>query len=375
YDARIEFNKGFVARRSRATVQAAQSLTRDQNDLALTYDEPTGVVRSLSVHAGYLTAARPDVDALTIATEYARENLGLLGLEDSDFADYEVTDRVFSKVTGAIHVYLRQTYRGLPVYNTQLHVNVNRDGRLLSLNNSFLPAIARSPGDVTPALDLAAAVQKAAAHIGIPIAEAPARLTEPDGPAQASMVDPRGISRQPIRGRLMWLPVRPGMARLVWNFTIHTKDKQHIYDMTVDAADGKVWTRFDQVASDSYRVYARPAESPNHVSPLPPADGRTLVTNPANSTASPFGWHDTNGAAGAEFTTTQGNNVQAYTDTDNNNVPDAGSSPSGGASLVFDFPLDLTQAPSAYRPAAVTNLFYLNNVIHDIQYQYGFDEV
>ena len=77
---------------------------------------------------------------------------------------------------------------------------------------------------------------------------------------------------------------------------------------------------------------------------------------------------------GAEFTTTQGNNVQAYTDTDNNNAPDAGSSPSGGAGLNFDFAIALNSAPSAYRPAAVTNLFYVNNLIHDVQYQYGFDE-
>jgi len=374
YDARLDFNKGFAPRKSRSMVQAAQTLARDLPDVALTYDEPTGAMRSLSNHSGYLTEARPGVDALTVATEYAHENLALLGLEESDFADYEVTDRVFSKVTGATHVYLRQTYRGLPVYNTQLHVNVNRDGHLLSVNNSFLPGLAKSPGDISPALDLGGAVQKAAAHLGIAVAAPPGRLAEPEGLAQASVVDHLGISPEPIRGRLMWLPIRPGLARLVWNFTIHTADRQHIYDMTVDAANGKVWTRFDQVASDSYRVYALPAESPNHVSPVPPADGRTLVTNPADATASQFGWHDTNGAAGAEFTTTQGNNVQAYTDTDNNNAPDAGSSPSGGAGLSFDFPLDLNQAPSAYRPAAVTNLFYLNNIIHDVQYHYGFDE-
>ncbi len=38
--------------------------------------------------------------------------------------------------------------------------------------------------------------------------------------------------------------------------------------------------------------------------------------------ASPYGWHDTNGAAGAEYTITHGNNAHAYTDTDNNNSPD-----------------------------------------------------
>ena len=101
----------------------------------------------------------------------------------------------------------------------------------------------------------------------------------------------------------MLLPVRPGEARLVWNFQIHTLDKQHMWDLTVDADTGQVWTRFDWVAGDQYRVYPQPAESPNHTTPLPPADGRTLVVNPANALASPFGWHDTNGAAGAESTT------------------------------------------------------------------------
>ena len=59
---------------------------------------------------------------------------------------------------------------------------------------------------------------------------------------------------------------------------------------------------------------------------------------------------------------------------DANNSPDAGSSPSGGTTRNFDFAMPLTSAPSAYRPAAVTNLFYWNNIIHDVQYQYGFDE-
>ncbi|MEL6614813.1 MAG: M36 family metallopeptidase, partial [Bacteroidota bacterium] len=101
---------------------------------------------------------------------------------------------------------------------------------------------------------------------------------------------------------------------------------------------------------------------------------RQTITNPDDPTASPFGWHDTNGAPGAEFTTTQGNNVHAYTDVDGNNSPDPGSSPSGGASLTFAPGLDLTMAPSTYRPAAVVNLFYWNNIIHDVMVQYGFDE-
>ena len=39
-----------------------------------------------------------------------------------------------------------------------------------------------------------------------------------------------------------------------------------------------------------------------------------------------------------------------------------------------DFALDLTSPPSAYRAAAVTNLFYWTNLLHDVHYRYGFDE-
>ena len=68
-----------------------------------------------------------------------------------------------------------------------------------------------------------------------------------------------------------------------------------------------------------------------------------------------------------------GNNVFAQEDTDANNS--GGFRPDGGTSLNFDFSLDLTQAPSAYQSAAITNLFYWNNIVHDIHYAYGFTEV
>ena len=40
----------------------------------------------------------------------------------------------------------------------------------------------------------------------------------------------------------------------------------------------------------------------------------------------------------------------------------------------FDFPIDLTEHAQNYRDAAVANLFYVNNMIHDVLYRYGFDE-
>jgi len=351
FDARRDLNRGFSASRSAAAVQpeSIQGLTADVEELTVESNDATGAVSSLSSQRGYLTGAARG-QPMDIAMAFIRSNFAALGLESSDLQGYAVSDVVYSRVTGATHIYLQQRHAGIPVYNAQLQVNVNRDGRIMSVNNSFLPDLAQSVRSLRPGMTLAAAVDAAAKFSGI---EVPKPLP---------------------KGRLMLLPIRRGEARLVWNFQIDTLDQQHTWDFTVDADTAQVWTRFDGTAADQYRVYPLPVESPNHTSPLPPNDGRTLVVNPANSLASPFGWHDTNGVAGAEFTTTVGNNVEAYTDTDNNNSPDAGSSPSGGASLNFDFAINLSGAPSTYRPSAVTNLFYWNNIIHDVQYQYGFDE-
>ncbi|MDX1421239.1 MAG: M36 family metallopeptidase, partial [Rubricoccaceae bacterium] len=194
---------------------------------------------------------------------------------------------------------------------------------------------------------------------------------------------------------------------LAWEVGLYERGAQHYWLAYVDAVTGGVRARHDLVVHDhfgearatgaealaslaplaeetptmaplalvgAYRVYPAPVESPNHTAPPPPADARVLVADPDDAAASPYGWHDTDGAPGAEFTRTRGNNVHAYTDTNNDTNPDAGSDPDGGAGLLFDPPLDLTLQPSANRPPAVVNLFYWNNVFHDVMWHYGFDE-
>jgi hypothetical protein len=37
----------------------------------------------------------------------------------------------------------------------------------------------------------------------------------------------------------------------VWNFQVHTLDKQHSWDFTVDTDTNQIWTRFDWVARGS----------------------------------------------------------------------------------------------------------------------------
>ena len=44
------------------------------------------------------------------------------------------------------------------------------------------------------------------------------------------------------------------------------------------------------------------------------------------------------------------------------------------SNFYFDFELNFDQPPVGYQDASITNLFYMNNMMHDIWYQYGFDE-
>ena len=100
-------------------------------------------------------------------------------------------------------------------------------------------------------------------------------MKQSQGITRDTTVSNAGISLAPIEARLMLLPIRRGIVRLVWNFQIHTGDRKHAFDFTVDADSGDVWTRFDWTSSSQYTVYAWPIESPNHTLPLPPNDGRT----------------------------------------------------------------------------------------------------
>ncbi|WP_185117648.1 T9SS-dependent M36 family metallopeptidase [Chryseobacterium sp. PMSZPI] len=116
--------------------------------------------------------------------------------------------------------------------------------------------------------------------------------------------------------------------------------------------------------SASYNVFPLPVEAPSFGS-------RAIVNNPWDLLLSPEGWHSdgTN-----NYTNTRGNNVYAYSDQDNNDSP--GYSPDGGSSLTFNFPFaeGRYENPFTYRNASITNLFYMNNKMHDIFYKFGFTE-
>ncbi|MBE7528667.1 MAG: hypothetical protein HND44_02430 [Chloroflexi bacterium] len=364
-------------------------------------------------------AQRPsgNTDALAIALTYLDQNKAELGLTAADLAEARVTDTTVSRLTGVTTIYLLQQLGGIEVFNGLINISIMPNGDVLTVGNRFVSDLAGSVSERNASVSAEQAVQAAAAHLDLSIQGSLQIIEQASSASQETLFSDGGISQNPIPAKLVY-DTSGKTPRLAWNVIIYQLDSQHWWNVRVDANTREVLSQNDWVVNEnfdahagghsgvaaaplahtansaseqsqqvpygptpvadgsSYRVYHLPIESPNHSSPPSPADGRTLVNTPADAGGgSPFGWHDTNGAAGAEFTTTQGNNVHAYTDLNNDNSPDPGSSPDGGAGLDFDFPLDLSQPPSAYRPAAVTNLFHWNNLMHDVNYRYGFDEV
>jgi extracellular elastinolytic metalloproteinase len=323
--------------------------------------------------------AKATVPPLDTALSFLGSHETQLGLAPVDLVHPIVTSQYTDTDTGISHVYLRQQVNGLPVINADFSVGIAANGSVISAGGGFVHDLQDTigqPATAFPALNAADAVRAAAAAIGMPLSAAPAYVNNFVGPvAKAPMaftLTAPTISTDPIPAKLVYAPTADGNAAEAWELVVNVPGGLHWYDMAVDATTGAVLAQADWVDNDAYSVVAPPNESPQD-------GGFTVLTNPyQNTTASPYGWQDTNGAPGPEFTTTQGNNVDAHLDTNNDNIADpTPGRPNGGANLDFSgFTFNPATAPNtvANQMAAQVNLFYINNLLHDVHYQYGFTE-
>lgn len=135
--------------------------------------------------------------------------------------------------------------------------------------------------------------------------------------------------------------------------------------------------------SNQYRVYKLPYESP-----IDPGATHAISTRNGDTLSSPDGWHKV--ANAITYNYTRGNNVWAFQDPSPGplgGVPSADptrtSFPTNTTAgiypikepFVFDYPINLNNEPETYMHAAIVNLFYWNNLMHDVFYYMGFNEV
>ena len=324
--------------------------------------------------------------AFTAALDHLQTHRSELGLATDDLRDVAVTDEYTSRVNGVTHVYLRQKVNGVEVYNARVNAHVTSEGRVVGLRSTFVPNATRLANEATPSLSPEAAVEAAARHLGLPLTDG-LSVMESANARHRLLLSGGGISLSPIPAQLVYFATEDGVLRLAWDLSIEQADARHWWSLRVDAETGAVldqidWTtrtrwQVDDASTDdgrpatpvgarrggAYNVWAYPVESPIH-------GERSLVAGPVDPTVSPLGWHDD---GSTQYTITRGNNVHAYEDRAQMNVP--GYSPDGGEALLFDFEIDLdTQQPPEYEDVSITNLFYWTNFLHDVLARYGFDE-
>ncbi|HLA55387.1 MAG TPA: T9SS-dependent M36 family metallopeptidase [Flavobacterium sp.] len=329
---------------------------------------------------------------------YLNDNHVKMGLTTDDVTGWFVESTANSESTKIDNYYIKQRVGGIDVYNSILNMWVKNE-EVLDFSGEFIQNASHKINAATPSLQVLDALSAAKS------------LLEVNNPGTFQIIETidshnfkisNGVlTEDPVTAELVYQPMEDNTLRLAWDFTFYTPGYNHMWSVRIDALDGKILSKYDMVISCDFGAVKKPDASfgryiafannfykssntamnvtgggyrviPfNYVSLN--YSPRVLINSPENAVASPFGWHDTNGVAGNEFTITRGNNVLAQDDANGNNG--TGASPDGTASLTFDFPYVGTYTqPSTYLDAATTNLFYMNNIMHDVWFQYGFNE-
>ena len=330
----------------------------------------------------------------TIIEEYLKETKSTHMLIDSDIDEFFINNEIDSESMGMKILYINQMHNGIKIYNAISTISI-KDSEVFYYTNNFLKNITEKINSSTPIISPSDAITNVINYYGLGIATNLRELSSEDN---SFIFSSGGVSQHDIPVDLAYYNNSESSINLVWDLSIHTLDGKFWYSVRVDALNGEILNKSDWIINcsfesnqdhkntqsnspkiynletetksvltdgSSYSVFALPVESPIHGS-------RQLLSEPSNDSASPYGWHDINGVDGPEYTITRGNNVWAREDVDG--LGGNGYSPDGTSELNFDFELNFDQQPIGYQDASLTNLFYINNMMHDIWYQYGFDE-
>lgn len=355
-------------------------------------------------------------DHRMLINKYLVSNKDKLGLTQNDISDWEIQSSGTSADETVNYHYVIQRYQGVEIFRAVSTFSV-KNNSIINFANRFESAIVNRANSSTPSLSAIQALSKAYSHFGL-INTTPFSVISSVDDKHLLISNSINILTD-VQAVLVYQKMADKSFKLAWDFTIDTPKHDHLWSVRVDAKSGLILEQNDMVIScdfktnrscyvadhihnekinsnftlskatsfmetqgGAYRVVPFNYESPNHTT-------RQLISNPENITASPKGWHDTNTIAGNatanKFTYTRGNNAWARADYTGNDPSSysttiastsTGYAPNGGSTLSFDYTYPGTSVVAkTYINAAVTNLFYMNNMMHDVWFFQGFNEV
>lgn len=205
----------------------------------------------------------------------------------------------------------------------------------------------------------------------------------------------------PVKAKLAYVQV-PGKddsvhLSLVWKFEVEMVDNW--YEAAVAATAPHRIVSVVDWASDAVAPIPKPGKTAEYNvfawGINDPAEGeRTMEKENFDALASPVGWHTlpyandplfrgTNKEFFHNTTRTWGNNVFAQENWEGANSYLENYRPDAGSGKSFDFAYkpretekgDALEEAQKFINATVTQLFYTSNLVHDLYYRYGFDEV
>ncbi len=345
------------------------------------------------------------------------------GLSASDVSNPLVTNSYTDASTGLTHTYLQQRVNGLVVFNATGAVHTDKTGKVIFAAQDFVINATAKAGAPTPTLSPEQAVVAASVSLGLPRPVALRTVVEARL-ADGMVFNNGGISEENIPVRLMYTRQNDKLV-LVWEVSIAQLDQQHYWNARIDATTGQLVDKNDFVVNEAVTFRQQqlkaeasrrqalafaPAAAKAVLNTNAPANSLTVIPVPfespdltprtsvllssANPLYSPVGWQVAESKVPTGFFAdsysllssgkflTRGNNVAAYDDNGtltsaSGNLSSTTNSPDGTSSLTFDYPYDRSKGPRDANnlAAGITNLFYWNNMLHDVMMAHGFDEV
>ena len=160
------------------------------------------------------------------------------GLSTTDIEDVIITNQYTSKHNGVTHIYFRQKYQGVEVFNGVGSIHL-KNNQTITFNQSFIKDIAVKAQALKVAVTPNTAVYATANHLAL---QAPAVLAKTSFPLVdfKLTLNDDVVSTEPIRVQLFYYLTEAGVLKLTYNTNWLDAKTNNWWNVRVDAGNGEV---------------------------------------------------------------------------------------------------------------------------------------